>query len=250
MKLVQDRTRERAAGAIMVAAVHGLLGYALLTGTAMEYMRSAGSDLKLFDVALPPPPPPPPVAPVPREAAEGASAPSGPMAQASPVVAPIPQVRLVIPSPITAAPEPGIGSSASAGAWGSGGPGTGTGGNGMGSGSGLAKGARHLRGRLVNSDYPSAARRAGAEGTVFVRFTIDASGRATGCNITRSSGNRDLDATTCRLIERRFRYEPARDEAGRAIAATASGHQVWWLQRNHVAQPTGLPEVSRASYSR
>jgi protein TonB len=37
----------------------------------------------------------------------------------------------------------------------------------------------------------------------------------TGCRVTRSSGSRALDSTTCRLIEQRFRFRPSRDALGR-----------------------------------
>jgi protein TonB len=62
---------------------------------------------------------------------------------------------------------------------------------------------------------------------VFVSFVVGPSGRVDSCKITRSSGNRDLDATTCRLIQRRFRYRPARDGSGKAITETVRGEQEW-----------------------
>src|SRR3546814_17429600 len=58
-----------------------------------------------------------------------------------------------------------------------------------------------LGGRIEDSDYPKAASRAKSGGEVEVRFTVQPTGRATGCRITRSSGDASLDATTCRLIE-------------------------------------------------
>ncbi|HEX8374576.1 MAG TPA: energy transducer TonB, partial [Geminicoccaceae bacterium] len=105
-----------------------------------------------------------------------------------------------------------------------GGDGTGTGGGGGGSPARLRKGA------IRNGDYPRAAVRARAQGTVFVRLGIGANGRVTACEVARSSGSADLDRTTCDLIRRRFRYEPARDAAGRAIPDTRGWRQTWWLE--------------------
>lgn len=93
-------------------------------------------------------------------------------------------------------------------------------------------GATLMSGRIRNSDYPRAARNAGAEGTVHVQFAVQPNGRVGGCSVTRSSGHPTLDATTCRLIQRRFRYDPARDADGRAVGDTIVGRQVWWLDRD------------------
>lgn len=66
---------------------------------------------------------------------------------------------------------------------------------------------------------------------MFVRFTVGTDGRAGGCTVMRSSGNAELDATTCRLIERRFRFDPARDTQGRLVSDVKGWEQVWWLVR-------------------
>ncbi|WP_260583078.1 energy transducer TonB [Sphingopyxis sp. PET50] len=65
-----------------------------------------------------------------------------------------------------------------------------------------------------------------------MRFTVETSGRATRCRVSRSSGDASLDATTCRLIEERFRFRPATDPAGRAIASDYGWRQTWWLERH------------------
>ena len=64
-----------------------------------------------------------------------------------------------------------------------------------------------------------------------MRFTIEASGRVSGCRVTRSSGDASLDETTCRLIEERFRFKPATNAAGEAIASPYGWRQTWWLER-------------------
>jgi protein TonB len=81
----------------------------------------------------------------------------------------------------------------------------------------------------MDSDYPRAAVRARASGIVFLRFVVAPSGRVSDCSVTRSSGNRALDETTCRLILQRFRYRPALDAEGRPVPATIRGEHVWDL---------------------
>jgi protein TonB len=46
----------------------------------------------------------------------------------------------------------------------------------------------------------------------------------------KSSGHSELDSTTCRLIEQRFRYEPARDSEGRPVPQVVGWAQRWWQE--------------------
>ena len=237
---------ERAKSAVAAGALQLLIGYAFVTGLGFDLAPPGGEGLKLFDIAAPPPPPAVEEPPPPRTSSrkpEGAASPANLVAKPTPVVAPLPVVPLLLPPPVIAAPAAGTGGDPSAGASNVPGPGTGAGGEGVGigsggrgSGSGGGGGgagvrARLLKGRIVNSDYPEAASRAGAVGTVIARFTVRADGRASQCRVTRSSGNADLDATTCRLIEKRFRYAPARDAAGEAMPDVMGWKQEWWLER-------------------
>jgi protein TonB len=137
-----------------------------------------------------------------------------------------------------AATTPAQGSDASSGNAPIAGPGTGAGGTGNGTGSGgRGNGAgggggtvlRLIEGDITGRDYPRAAARAGAQGTVGLRFTVGVNGRVTDCQVTRSSGNADLDETTCRLIKKRFRYAPSRDASGRPYADVVTGEQEWVL---------------------
>jgi len=232
--------RHRVASAIAVLLLHAGLGIALVT--ALNFTPGAKSDSTLltFDLPAPTPPPPPPkaVEPAPQpERKSGAAAPANLHAQPTEVVAP--PVRIPQPPPLAAAPIAGPGPDPAAGAAPVPGPGTGAGGigqgtgsgtSGSGSGSGGGTSARLLRGAISDSDYPPAARRARLEGSVTVRFTVDATGRPRGCAVTRSSGSTDLDTTTCRLIEARFRYAPARDASGRPAEEVRGWRQDWWLE--------------------
>ncbi|ONF95080.1 Gram-negative bacterial tonB protein [Sphingomonas jeddahensis] len=116
------------------------------------------------------------------------------------------------------------------------GPGTGAGGVGDGFGSGGAgdgdgggygeeTGPTFLRGRMSTSDLPEALFATGFVGTVGVRYLVATNGRVPECVVTRSSGNRQVDAVTCRLIRERFRFRPSRDGRGRPVSA--------WIVENH-----------------
>jgi protein TonB len=115
------------------------------------------------------------------------------------------------------------GSGGSGSGSGSGSAGSGTGGG----GSGVAKVRPRLRsGNITRRDYPKAAN--GHQGVVEARLNVSEAGTVTTCSIMRSSGNAVLDATTCQLIRQRFRFEPARDAQGNAIAYVQGWQQRWW----------------------
>jgi periplasmic protein TonB len=77
--------------------------------------------------------------------------------------------------------------------------------------------------------YPGPALARGAEGRVSVSVAIGTDGRVTDCQVTSSSGDRDLDAATCRLAKRNGRFRPARDRDGHPIAGSASLRNVRWI---------------------
>ena len=223
----------------MAAAVQALLLYVLIVGLGVRLPAPAPPATQLLEFSLQPPPPkveikPPP--PAPSKKPQGAASPPNLVSRATEVVAPppvVPPVPLVV-----TAPQPGTGSDASSGnapvagpGTGAGGTGNGTGSGGAGNGSGAGEGTplRWRSGSLNDRDYPKAALRVNAQGTVHLRFTVGVNGRVTDCAVTRSSGNRDLDETTCRLIQQRFRYEPSRDALGRPYADVVTGEHVWEL---------------------
>lgn len=252
MLRVSPETRDRLKSAAGVAAFHALLGYAFLTGLGFSPVREVAQELKLLDIVEPPPPPPATPPPPKRVQAkdpkpkdpEGAASPPNLKDTPTPVVAPPPEIRLPVPPPIVAAPVAGQGNAPEAGAAEVPGPGTGSGGigNGLGSGEyGFGTGggggggfgrptrARWLRGSIEPEDYPGSAYRARITGIVHLRFVVAPSGRVSECQVTRTSGNRQLDETTCRLILRRFRYRPARDGRGNPIPEVIRGEHVWEL---------------------
>ena len=77
-------------------------------------------------------------------------------------------------------------------------------------------------------DYPLDAQTKGEEGTAQARLTIDAQGRVTKCLIVRTTGHRSLDDATCRIIEERARFTPARDDRGKAVSDTVVTPPITW----------------------
>lgn len=82
---------------------------------------------------------------------------------------------------------------------------------------------------VSSDDYPPAALRMGASGKVGVSLKVGPSGRVTNCAVTTSSGNADLDTTTCQLMMRRARYAPATDGKGTPVESTDDRVVVWSL---------------------
>lgn len=80
---------------------------------------------------------------------------------------------------------------------------------------------------VTSDDYPDEALMLELQGTVALQWTIDAKGRATACRIVESSGYSVLDTASCRLIEERARYLPARDGRGKARPSEDHRRIVW-----------------------
>jgi protein TonB len=260
MRIDLGSRRDRATAALAVAALEAALGYALITG--MNVARSFSPEAPLHVLGLVPDTPPPPKKPKPppprqRTASpEGAASPPNLRATATEIVRPPPPpIVFPPPPPVAAAPIAGTGAAPSAGAapipgpgTGAGGEGNGTGsgsgGNGTGSGGGSAQHGsppRHIKGRIKDRDYPEAAKAVGAQGAVQVRYTVQVDGRATNCRVLRSSGNAAIDAATCRLIQERFRFKPAKDERGRPVQADLVERHSW-MMREGEAPPDDDPD--------
>lgn len=232
---ISARQRSIAAGGTLLAVV--AVGLGLANGLDLSVVRIANATISAIAIPAPPPPREEP-APQPRfdEKASGKEGAANKFAKATPVAAPKPKLPPIKPS-IPAAPTAGAGSEASSGAAPSPGPGSGAGGRGDGtgaggSGSGTGGGTRPvwLSGTIRDSDYPKPAARARVGGEVEVRFTVETTGRVSGCHVARTSGDPSLDAATCRLIEQRFRFKPATDGRGISISSQYGWRQSWWLE--------------------
>ena len=84
-------------------------------------------------------------------------------------------------------------------------------------------------GGISQDDYPAAALAARAEGTAVVRLLVAPTGRVSGCAVARTSGRADLDAASCTLVTRRYRFVPARDSRGKSVAQWLTHSVAWTL---------------------
>lgn len=90
---------------------------------------------------------------------------------------------------------------------------------------------KELREYASSSDYPASAVRSGAMGETHALISVGIEGRASGCQIIRSSGHAELDSASCNIITKRVRFVPARALDGTAIAAPAYLTMKWELPR-------------------
>ena len=220
--------RSRVAAGAAALAAEALLVAALILGLAGPARIGQAVVSGLTAITLTPAP-----RPVRHSQPAGASGAAARRHQASPV----PQPRIVVAPPmlVAAAPRPAEGAQALSGASdhgdagtgaGGAGNGTGAGGNGDGTGSGGSD-PELVTGQIRDKDYPESARAAGHHGATDTDLAIAADGRVSACRVTGSSGDADLDAATCRLVLKRFRFLPARDAGGHAVAGEVQYTQDW-----------------------
>ena len=214
----RDTTGTRTVAIFIVAIILAGVGYAFVTGLAVDFAKKVNKNLNVFDVAPPPPPPPPEEPPPP---------PPDQQLQPPPVVSPPPIVQTNTPPPVIintvpnpppvyiptpTAPPPAPPAPAPA-------P--------------RVSQAAGLKGNPAGffgpDAYPPAAQRAGAQGRVVARLTVGTDGRVSDCNVTSSSGNSDLDSTTCRIARSRVRFTPARDDSGNPITSSYTLPVRWVL---------------------
>ena len=220
------RPRERALALASVVVIQAALGIGLLIGLRVQIETYREAAQRLIDVSLAPPPHPvPPPRPSPRR-----SRTAPPPAQAA---VPKPGGS---PGPIPAPPALSVPSivpvpSASAVSGGGAGSGTGAGSGSAGGAGGNEGGAgtdlEQIAGEITPRDYPRHLGNAGIGGRVGILFTVGVNGRVTRCSVTSSSGIPELDALTCRLILKRFRYRPSTDRYGRPVPDEVEGEQIW-----------------------
>jgi protein TonB len=96
--------------------------------------------------------------------------------------------------------------------------------------------ARQTGGSISDADYPASAIRAGAQGTTRVSISVGTTGVVTGCSVTGLSGSSALDSTTCTLIQRRFRFQPATRD-GEPTPTTISRSITWRLPEDEPPLP-------------
>ena len=202
----------------VVAVIHIILGYAFVTGLAYNVMKKVTTNLKTFDVTPPPPPdkkPPPPPPPQPNAPPPVVSPPSivqmhvpSPPIYTTPVISPPAPVVVretpAPPAPPAPPPPPRIEP---------------------------ARANANLSSYISNDDYPPDAQRNGQQGTTGFRLEVGPNGRVTNCEITSSSGSRDLDSAVCRIMKSRAKFTPAHDSTGKAVSDSVSNRIRWVLPK-------------------
>lgn len=93
-------------------------------------------------------------------------------------------------------------------------------------------------GEIVLDHYPPESLKAGEEGTVHFRVTLDKDGGLTTCAVTESSGFPRLDSATCDMLVATARFRRAEDATGPRQRAIHDGTVVWKL-------PAGLAKAER-----
>jgi len=225
--------RDKSGAIALVAAIHAALLFAFLHMSGKIDLADPQSALKMFDVNTPEPPPPPPPQQQreqqkPKEK-EGGS-PANVRSQATPVVAPKPQVEPQRPNPIAVTETPNQGAAPTQGAANVRGPGTGAGGTGTGTGTGSGSGSGggdggvadppHLISPvLTGRDIPRELLQQWPGGTpVFLRLRVNPQGYVSECNVLRGTGNAAIDNAMCNIAHDRLRFRPAVNRSGQAVA--------------------------------
>ena len=80
---------------------------------------------------------------------------------------------------------------------------------------------------LSPDDYPRRPLVDGIEGSAAYRLIVGTNGKVSACEVTRSTGNAQLDAATCKHIASRARFEPATDETGAKVVGSYTGNVKW-----------------------
>lgn len=94
------------------------------------------------------------------------------------------------------------------------------GGEGEGSGKGSGQGVPVTPPRIVSSvrpPYPSSARNASIEGTVYVKMLVNANGKVEEAFVSQSSGNAALDESAVKTVYK-WRFSPAKDTFKEKVA--------------------------------
>ncbi|MBB3859760.1 protein TonB [Novosphingobium hassiacum] len=214
----QQMSGNKITALIIVAILHVVVGYALVTGLAYEAIKKVKEVTSAVNIEEekppeePPPPPPkqdtppPPIVAPPPPISFNAPAPQVQTVNVAPPVA-LPPAPVALP-PAPAAPPPprfspkGAAPKGNPGSW------------------------------ATTNDYPSRALREEREGTTGFRVSIGTDGKVTDCQITRSSGSPDLDEATCANVRRRARFTPATDGEGQPTTGSYSNSVRWVIPKD------------------
>lgn len=208
-------SQSRITSIVLVVLIHAVGIWAMFNGGA-QYAKKVLKDLDVIEIKEPPPPPeklPPPPPPdqklppppvVPPPIVQTNTPPPPQVIVSTPTPPPVyvpPPPAVITPPPPPPAVAVRLTPRGSPGSW------------------------------VTNDDYPPSAQRDGVEGVTGFNLTVGADGRVTGCTITASSGSSLLDDTACRLLTRRARFNPGKDESGAATGGAYAGRFRWQIQK-------------------
>jgi protein TonB len=215
----QQMSGNRITAIIIVAVIHIVLGYALVTGLAFSAAKKVLEKVTTIDIKEevkkePPPPPPPKKLDMPPPPTRIVAPPTkmnlapvqAPPLDTSPAPNP-PPPPVILPPPPAAPPPPSFQPKSASpkgnpGSW------------------------------ATTNDYPSRALREERAGVTGFRVTVTPDGRASGCTITSSSGSPDLDEATCANVTRRARFNPAMDGEGKPTTGSYTGRIRWVIPKD------------------
>ena len=213
----QQMSGNKVTALIIVAILHVLVGYALVTGLAYEAYKkvkdvTAAVNIKEEKPPEEPPPPPPKqdTPPPPIVAPPPPISFNAPASQIETVTTPPPVALPPAPVAVPAPPPPPAPRFQPTAARPKGNPGN----------------------WATTNDYPSRALREEREGTTGFRLTVGPDGKVVDCTVTRSSGSSDLDEAACSNIRRRARFDPAKDGDGNPTTGSYSSSVRWVIPKD------------------
>ena len=212
----QEMSGNRIASFVVVALLHVVVGYALVTGLAYEAVQQVVKKVTTVDIKKeepkkePPPPPkkaaaPPPIVAPPPKINVNVTPPPVQTVVTPPPAAPV--VPIIAPPAPVAPPPPRVQPKQP-----------------------TPKG--NPANWATTNDYPTRALREEREGTTSFRVTVGPDGRVTGCSVTSSSGSPDLDDATCANVTRRARFNPATDGEGQPTSGSYSNRVRWVIPKD------------------
>ena len=96
---------------------------------------------------------------------------------------------------------------------------------------------------ITPADYPWISLMNSSTGNTTFELAIDKEGVPSTCEILASSGDTALDTATCTLIKARARFEPFKDERGRAVPSTYRNRVRWVLPGSPNDQDDGTKSM-------
>ncbi|MFQ3596255.1 MAG: energy transducer TonB [Sphingomonadaceae bacterium] len=203
---------------VLVGLLHLVFGYILVSGLAVKVVKSITGPIETINIEdqapppdEPPPPPPklediPPYVPPPDVVIETLAPPPPTITTQTQVqqTAPVAVAPPAPPAPPAPAPEPKVEITRPS-----------------------------PRGGTVTvgtDDYPSASLRACEQGAVAVQVLVGTDGRVKQCSVAQSSGHPRLDEQTCTVAQRRWRYNPGR-ENNTPVEMTITQRVRWVVER-------------------